>query len=78
MQNNNNNMSYYGRYDADNLVAKNRAAADKRSEIHDEFTGALKEHSARIAANRRRKVRVLVLVLVRACVRGRGGRSECE
>ena len=43
------------RYDADNLVAKNRAAAEKRSEIHDEFTNALKDHSARIAANRRRK-----------------------
>jgi len=43
------------KYDADNLMAKNRAAAEKRSEIHDEFTTALKDHSSRIAANRRRK-----------------------
>ena len=43
------------KYDADNLVTKNRAAANKRSEIHDEFTNALRDHSERIAENRRRK-----------------------
>lgn len=42
-------------FDADNLSAKQRAAEEKREEIHNEFVSALKDHNARVADNNRRR-----------------------